>query len=356
MVTEHHAQFTSQELPTLTELCMKHTLAVTSATQCPCCSENTDSQDQFYRHLAKHMEDIATLSLMPDLSCVVSTNVDTDLQLPETIPSRCDQETSAHSTGPTQQDRRGRIDEQDTQGTLRRNCSAPGPERGLGIGSHDVTPLGGTSNEPSSSHGFRRQSWNGLPKTTQSLASDLDYPKLRKSRGTGDAHTASSSVTGAHESTSLIYPSAPESSEAREHQDHKTIDDTGTFEIDEELLRAIFSPESGYQDLAISKDDAGPVCFVEFESIVLAFRAAYKLNHQPTSDSNTTRLSIDLSGRLLSVRVATGPELDLPLLDAMKQHPHTPRTPFFPVSEQYQNHEQTDQSWWATKPYTHGSA
>jgi hypothetical protein len=172
MVTKLHAQFTSQELPTLTELCMKHTLAVTSATQCPCCSENTDSRDQFYRHLAKHVEDIATLSLMPGLSCVVSTNVDTDLQLPETIPSRCDQETSAHSTGPTQQDRRGRIDEQDMQGTPRRNRSAPGPERGLGIGFHDVTPLGGTRD------GFRGHSWNGLPKSTQSLASDLDSPKL----------------------------------------------------------------------------------------------------------------------------------------------------------------------------------
>jgi len=139
MVDEHHTQFTFQELPTLTELCMKHTLA-TDATQCPCCGETTESSDQFYRHLAKHLEDIATLSLMPNLPCEFSASIDDDPQLADTIPSYPDQEGSVQSTGPLQQHVSERTDDHDTQKTLRRAHSAPSWERGLGMGSHDVTP------------------------------------------------------------------------------------------------------------------------------------------------------------------------------------------------------------------------
>jgi hypothetical protein len=334
---------------------MKHTLA-TDATQCPCCGETTESSDQFYRHLAKHLEDIATLSLMPNLPCEFSTNIDEDLQLAETVPSHLDQEGSVQSTGPLQQHARERTDEHETQRTLRRVRSAPNRERGLGMYIQDVTPLGGTSDVPSSSHGFRRHSWDNLPNTTQSLAILLDSLESRRSEDYLDTGSKDSIVTGAHETTWMIGPSVPESSEASEDQYRIPKDDPATFEIDEELLRAIFSFEPGYQDLQISNDDTGLVCYINFESTISAFRAAYKLNHRPMSDSNTARLSIDFSGKVLSVRVAAGQDPGLPLSDVVEQYAHTPSIPFLPVSEQHQNHEQTDQSWWAIKPYTHGAA
>lgn len=154
----------------------------------------------------------------------------------------------------------------------------------------------------------------------------------------------------------MVGPYVPKSSDVRDDQDQIPSDDSRPLEIDEELLRAIFSLESGYQDLKISNDDSGPVCSVKFDNTVSAFRAAYKLNHRPMPDPDTTRLSIHFSGRLLSVRMATGPPLDLPLLDAVEQYPHTPSALFLAASEEYQDHEQTDQTWWATEPYTHGSA
>jgi hypothetical protein len=334
---------------------MKHTLA-TDATQCPCCGETTESSGHFYRHLAKHLEDVAMLSLMPNLPCAVSPSADADLELEVTIPSYSDEEGSVQSTVPLQKHVREGTDEHDTQRRLKRAHSAPIRERGLGMGSHDVPPLGDTSEEPSSSLGFRRYSLDSLPNTTQSLAILLDSPEPRRSEDFLDAASKDSSVTGAHETTCLIDPSVPESSEISEDQYRILKDDPTTFEIDEELLRSIFSLESGYQYLKVFKDESGPVCFINFESIASAFRAAYKLNHRSISDLNTARLSIDFSGRLLSVRVAAGSDPDLPLSDVVEQYPSTPSIPFIPVSEEYQNHEQTDQSWWATKPYTPGSA
>jgi hypothetical protein len=221
---------------------------------------------------------------------------------------------------------------------------------------NDVTPSGGTSDAPYSSHGFRRHSWNSQPTTTRSLAILLNSPEARRSEDYLDAASKSGSVTGAHETTWLIDPSVPESSEISDDQYRISKDDPKTFEIDEMVLRAAFSLEPGYQDLEISEDDAGPVCSITFESTISAFRAAYKLNHRPMPDSKAARLSIDFSGKLLSVRVAAGSDPDFPLPDVVEQYLHTPSIPFVPVSEQYQNHEQTDQSWWATKPYTHGSA
>jgi hypothetical protein len=73
--TEHHAQFTDAELPTLVDLCQKHQLNNTAA-KCPLCAEAVSSPERFYHHLANHMEDVALLSLMPNLPCKFSTDVD----------------------------------------------------------------------------------------------------------------------------------------------------------------------------------------------------------------------------------------------------------------------------------------
>lgn len=357
MIAKHHAQFTSEELSTLTELCTKHTLA-TDTTQCPCCSEPTDGSDHFYRHLAKHLEDIATLSLMPNLPCEFSVNVDPDLQFTHPIPSHSDQESRVRSTGPLQQPFRGRSDEHDTQNLLRRTRSAPCWERGLGTGFYDNVPLGDSSEEPFSSQGFRRHSWNSLVRPTSNFAVDLDSPELRRPDNALDPGTTSSSVAVGHELTSLVDQVAPASSGVHEERDSIPENDPKAFELDEQVFRAIFSLEPGYQDLEVVDDDNGPVCFVKFNSIVSAFRAAYKLNHRPTSDSNATRFSIDFSGKSLSVGLATGPHSGLPLLNAVEQYPLSYNV--IPFShhgglKQYYDHEQTDQSSWEAETYARGS-
>jgi hypothetical protein len=357
MTDEHRGQFTSQELPTLAELCTKHTLE-TNTRQCPCCGETTDDSDYFYRHLAKHLGDIATLSLMPNLSCEFSTSHDTDLQPEQTVPSHFDQQSSVQSTIPIHQRVRGRAGERDTQGTLRRTRSAPSRERDLGTGSHGKDSSGTASDEPLSGHDFGGHSWNRLQNTTRSLAPDPDHPKSRRSEDPLDSDSASSSVISADETPSWIHPPSPEPSEVREDQGHIPRDDPMTFEIDDQALKAIFSPESGYQDLKIFNDSDGPVCFVEFESIVSAFKAAYKLNHYPMLDSEATRLAIAFTGRkFLSVRVAAGPPLSLPLLEAVEQYwapvEIVPMTEF-DYLKQAQDHGQTDQSSRETEAYAHG--
>jgi hypothetical protein len=60
---------------TLVDLCQKHQLD-NAAAQCPLCSEVVASSEIFYQHLANHMEEFALLSLMPNLPCKFSTNVD----------------------------------------------------------------------------------------------------------------------------------------------------------------------------------------------------------------------------------------------------------------------------------------
>jgi hypothetical protein len=72
---EHRTKFTDAELPTLIELCKKHQLNNT-ATQCPFCGGILVSAERFHQHLANHMEEFALLSLMPNLPCKFSTNVD----------------------------------------------------------------------------------------------------------------------------------------------------------------------------------------------------------------------------------------------------------------------------------------
>jgi hypothetical protein len=360
MIDEHRGQFAIQELPTLAELCTKHTLE-TNKTQCPCCGESTDDSDYFYRHLAKHLQDIATLSLMPNLSCTFSTNADSDLQLADAIPSKFDQESSVQSTGPLQQYAGGRAGDRDTQGTLRRTHSVPTRERDLGTGSHGKDSSRDISDEPVRRHDFidiRRHSFNSLQKPTRSLAIHPYHPKSRRSEDSLDADSSSGSVISADETPSWAHPPSPEPSELREDQYHTPHDDQRTFEIDEKVLRAIFSPEAGYQDLKIFNDDSGPVCFVEFESIVSAFRAAYKLNHYPMLDSEATRLAIAFTGRkFLSVRVAAGPPLSLPLLEAVEQYwapvEIVPMTKF-EYLKQGQDHGQTDQSSRETEAYAHG--
>lgn len=324
MVDEHCAQFTSQELPTLAELCMKHTLA-TSATQCPCCGETTESSDHLYRHLAKHLEDIALLSLMPNLPCKFSNDADPALQLADTIPSHFDQENALQSTEPKQKHARVRTDDRDTHGTPRRTRSAPRLERELGIGFYDNVILDDISGEPLNSQDsmFRRHSWNSPSSTTQSLAVNPNIPESRRTEVSLDDDATSSNVTGAHELTPLVDPSIPGTSEVRKNKDHTLMEGPRTFEVDEEVLRDIFSPESGYQDLEVFNDDSDPVCVVKFRSIVSAFRAAYKLNHRPMSSSNVTRLSIDFSGNLLIVRVAAGPPPDQLLLSSVERY-HVP--------------------------------
>ena len=358
MVDEHCAQFTSQELPTLAELCMKHTLA-TSATQCPCCGETTESSDHLYRHLAKHLEDIALLSLTPKLPCKFSTDADPALQLADTIPSHFDQENALQSTEPKQKHARVRTDDRDTHGTPRRTRSAPRLERELGIGFYDNVILDDISGEPLNSQDFmfRRHSWNSPSSTTQSLAVDPNILEPRRTEVSLDDDATSSNVTVGHESTSLVDQSIPASSEVRKEQGHTPKEGPRPFEVDEEGFRTIFSPESGYQYLEVLNDDSGPVCFVTFDGIVSAFRAAYKLNHRLVSDSNATRLSIDFSGNSLSVRVAAGPPPDQPLLSAVERY-HVP-VKVVPVAhyvEQYQDHEQTDQSSWEAETYARGSA
>jgi hypothetical protein len=72
---KHNAQFTDAELPTLVDLCQKHQLD-NAAAQCPLCSEVVASSEIFHQHLANHMEEFALLSLMPNLPCKFSINVD----------------------------------------------------------------------------------------------------------------------------------------------------------------------------------------------------------------------------------------------------------------------------------------
>lgn len=347
MIAEHHAQFTSKELPTLTELCMKHTLD-TSATQCPCCGEVIDGSDHFYGHLAKHLEDIAMLSLMPNSPCEFSTNANTDLQSADKIPSHVDQGSTVQSPGHLHQDVRGRTSEVNT---LRH-------ELGIDSDDDDDGPSGGISGEPSSSHSFRRRSWNSLSKITQSPVIDPEYPESRRSEDSLDAASISSSLVSAHESPSWIDPPLLELSEDREDQVQTPTTDTKTFDIDEQVLRDIFSFEWGYQDLTVSHDDSGPICFVKFESVVSAFRAAYKLNHSPMPKPDISRLVIALSGRLLNVRVAAGPRLDWPLLEAVEQYPSPVEIAPIPGSDrlkEQQDREQTDPAQRESKKYAFGS-
>jgi hypothetical protein len=97
---EHHMQFTDAELPTLIELCNKHQLN-NAAAQCPFCGEVLASSEIFHQHLANHMEDIALLSLMPNLPCKVSTDVDVVPASRETVAPDVDQRrTTVHHTTP----------------------------------------------------------------------------------------------------------------------------------------------------------------------------------------------------------------------------------------------------------------
>lgn len=351
MIAEHHAQFTSEELPTLTELCMKHTLA--TVTTCPCCDTSINDSDHLHLHVAKHLEDIAILSLMPNLPCKVSANADPDLQPVDTITSHAERESPVQTAGPIQQVVRGRTDT--CEGPPGRARSAPCWEREPGKSFKENIPLGGIGDEPFSSQGFRRHSWDNLPKTAEILAIDLDYPGPRRSEEDAvAAATTSSSARGAHESTSLVDPSILESSAVHDGQDYSLENDPKTFEIDVDDVKTIFSLEPGYQDFKVSNDDGGPVCVVKFDSTIAAFRAAYKLNHCLLPSSNATRLSIDFSGRTLSVRVVSGPPLDTPLLEAVEQYPLSDS--IIPFShhgglKQYQDYEQTDHASWETTTY-----
>lgn len=346
MIAEHYAQFTSKELPTLTELCMKHTLD-TSITQCPCCGETTESADHFHHHLAKHLEDIAILSLMPNSPCEFSTNTGIELQPRNTKPSYLDQKSTVQSPGPLHQDVKGRTGEDDTL------------KRELGIESDDDDgPSGDIRDEPLSASGFRRHSWNSLSKATQSPAIDPDVSGSRRSEDSPDAAFTSSSLISAHDSPSWIEPPSLELSEDREDQVRTPTTALMTFDIDEKVLRDIFSFEWGYQDLTVSHDDSGPVCFVKFESVVSAFRAAYKVNHSPMPKPDISRLVIALSGRLLNVRVAAGPRLDWPLLEAVEQYPSP--VEIIPITgpdrlREQQDREQTDQAQRESKKYAFGS-
>lgn len=351
MIAEHHAQFTSEELPTLTELCMKHTLA-TVTTACPCCGKSINDSDQLHLHLAKHLEDIAILSLMPNLPCKFSANADPDLQLNDTMASHSERESSVQSAAPIQQVARGRADT--CEGPPGRARSAPCWEHELGKRLHEDVPLGGIGDEPFSSQGFRRHSWDKLAKTAEILAIDLGYPGPRGSEDAADAATTSSSAKDAHESTSLVNPSILESSEIHDYQGYSLKNKPKTFEIDADDIRTIFSLEPGYQDLKVCNDDGGPVCVVKFDSTFPAFRAAYKLNHCLLPSSNATRLSISFSGMVLSVRVVSGPPSDAPLLEAVKQYPLSDN--IIPFSQhgglkQYQDYEQTDHASWETTTY-----
>lgn len=356
MIAEHHAQFTSEELPTLTELCTKHTLE-TNTTECPCCGETTNSSDHFYRHLAKHLEDVALLSLMPD---------------------------SVQPTWPLYQDIRGRIGEHNSLEIPRRNRSAPSLERGWDGDFHDDTSLGGTSDEPFSSHRFRRRSWNSVPPIPQSLAIDSwndvpltipslaidpDYAESRRSEDSLYADSTASSVISAGETRSFVATSVTELTDYRHNrdnrEDHHDSEDSedhedqhqtprnkpNTLNMKKNRLEAIFSPEPGYHDLRISNDDSGLVCYVNFESVVSAFRAAYKFNHRPISGLEATRLAIDFSGRSLSVRMADGPRRDAPLLEAVEQYP----APVEIIPLTNYDHEQTEQTLREIKTRIQGS-
>lgn len=353
MIAEHHAQFTSEELPTLTELCTKHTLA-TNTTECPCCGQTTTSSDHFYRHLAKHLEDVALLSLMLD---------------------------SVPPTWPVYQDIIGRIGEHNSLEIPRRNRSAPSLEGELDRDFHDDTSLGGTSDEPFSSDRFRRHSWNGVPLdpsiaidswngvplTTPTLTINPDDAESRRSEDSLYADSTASSVISIGETRSFVatsvteftdYRDNREDREDREDQYQKSRNKPKIFNIKKKRLEAIFSPEPGYHDLRISNDDNGLVCHVSFESSVSAFRAAYKFNHRPIAGLEATRLAIDFSGRLLSVRVADGPHRDAPLLEAVEQYPAP--VEIVPVTnydrlKQSRDHEQIDQSLQESKKYAHES-
>lgn len=358
MIAEHHAQFKSEELPTLTELCTKHTLTTTNTTECPCCGETTNSSDHFYRHLAKHLEDVALLSLMPDSPLETSTNADTDLWPADTSLSCVDQESTVQPTWPLYQDIRGRIGEHNTLEIPRRNRSAPSRERGLDRDFHDDTSLGGTSDVPFSSHRFRRHSWNGVLLNPQSLAIEPDYAESRRLEDSIYSDSTASSVESAGETRSFVAPSVTEFTDYRDNRDNREdredIEDREDREdrehqlnVQKKRLKGIFSPEPGYHDLKISNDDSGLICHVNFESSVSAFRAAYKLNHLPLPGPKASRLSIAFSGKFLSVRVAARPPLDLPLLEAVEQYASpveiVPITKFDRL-KQYHDNEQTDQA------------
>jgi hypothetical protein len=337
MLSEHSDLFTGEELPTLVDICMKHTLAFGTA-RCPCCKETIGGSNAFYRHLADHMESLALLSLMPNLLCRVSTDANIGQQKSR-IPPRDQTVSPVRSFAPLPQHERGRVVDQYISSTPRRTRSAPcyRPEYGLILDIHHNVCWGDTGDEYSSYRRLRRNSWNSLPETTQ--------------RVTTEDSQGARITANANKSISLTNTSLPELSVIREKKD-----DTTTFDVDEGILRAIFSSQAGFQSLELHAHDAELACYVKFESTNAAFKAAYNLNRRSVTSSGATRLSIDLSGNLLSVRLTTGPPWDAPLLETMKHHPETAPVTSTLVSSQYQKYEQTDQSWWGTKTDAHGSA
>jgi len=210
MIAEHRGQITSVELPTLAELCMKHTLAtnLSNATQCPCCGEAIDGPDRFYHHLAKHMEDVALLSLAPGLPCEFSETTKTDVQPTVKMPSTLQPKTSS----------------------------------------------------------------------VQYL-SPVQHHEIEQPSGVHADH------------------------------DHVPSDNPETSDVETVDFITLFSIQPGYKTAAVNIDDLNSAWSIEFDSAISAFRAAYKLNHRPLPNSLATRLTIDLCGTILKVRVDPGGSL-----------------------------------------------
>jgi hypothetical protein len=306
---EHQAQFTNAELPTLIELCQKHQLN-NSAARCPLCSEVIAKSESFYQHLGSHMEDIALLSLMPNLPCKFSTDVDVDLTPIEMIaPNVVEQVPNEHN-----------------QRRTNFHHTLPTPTS-KGAGKPLEFAWSGTT-------AFEVKDMQSAPPTTNDTS-----------------HSNPSTVRNVPETT----------------LDHENT----SSKANEDDLTALFSSQPGFQSLDLSESDSNSpstiTYMVFFTDLPSAFKAAYKLNHHPISTSNSpppipdpnspppnSRLSIDLIQNTLKVHITSdGSPSDAPLLPSSIEA-YTPTTSIAtttgsPASfKQYQTHEQTDQSWWSS--------
>lgn len=342
--TEHHAQFTTKELPTLADLCKKHTLDV-GTSHCPCCGEIVDTPDRFYRHLAKHMEHLALLSLMPDLPCDFSPNASVVQTSQSTVAPVLEQDLQTRPPRSMPELDRGRTNVHNAIKVPRRSQSVLNHEQGYGL---NVSYQKRFKNRSDHGHSFvRHRSWSGPRTSNERLPINPDSQEHGEPRQTLDVDITASVVTNWRKQSPMTEAPAHQSSLLRENPDTTARSEEGLPEVGIDDLRAIFSNEAGFQDIIVSTENSLLASIVEFESISSAFRAAYKLNRRPMLNSVDTRLSIDLFKNSLSVHVTRGPPSDAPLLPPIDLYPYTASITGSPAFKQYQDYEQTDQSWWS---------
>lgn len=350
--TEHHGHFTTKELPTLVDLCKKHTLDI-GTSYCPCCGETLETSDKFYRHLANHMEHLALLSLMPDLPCKFSPNASV-VQTPQSTATPVLEPDFQTSPPRLMRDRdRGRTNIYHAISVPRRSQSVSYYEQGYGLGvSHEKRPRDRRDHD----HSFeRRRSWSGPRSTNQKLVISPNSQEHGETGQSLDVDIIASNATSWRILPSTTGASTLDSFLLVENADTIAKREERLPEVGEDDLRAIFSSETGFQDIIVSTENSLLASIVEFESISSAFKAAYKLNRRPMPNSMDTRLSIDLLGNTLSVHVTRGLPPDAPLLPTADPYPYKASITSSSAFKQYQDYEQTDQSWWSPELSIHSS-